>query len=50
MPSIEFEMPQLSGEKDPTTNSLLIHNPEKQLSPKAQAFLARPKKLYIKDL
>ena len=47
MPSIEFEIPRLSGEKDPTTNSLLIHNPEKQLSPKAQAFLARPKKLYI---
>jgi acyl-CoA reductase-like NAD-dependent aldehyde dehydrogenase len=27
--------------------NLLTHNPEKELSVKARAFLARPKKLYI---
>jgi len=47
MPSTQLEVTETSGEKDFPTNNILIHNPEKQLSPKAQAFLARPKKLYI---
>jgi delta 1-pyrroline-5-carboxylate dehydrogenase len=47
MPSTPLEVTERREEKDPPAKNLLIHNPEKQLSPRAQAFLARPKKLYI---
>jgi hypothetical protein len=47
MPSTQLEVTERREEKDPPAKNLLIHNPEKQLSPRAQAFLARPKKLYI---
>ena len=48
MPSTQVEVPEVSGEQDSPVDNPLIHNPEKQLSLEAQAFLARPKRLYIK--
>src|SRR5271165_2679623 len=47
MSSTQVEVPELSGEQDSLAENPLIHNPEKQLSSEARAFLARPKKLYI---
>jgi hypothetical protein len=46
MPSTQLEVTERREEKDPPAKNLLIHNPEKQLSPKAQAFLA-VRKSYI---
>jgi phenylacetaldehyde dehydrogenase len=47
MPSTQVEVPEVSGEQDSPADNPLIHNPETQLSLEAQAFLARPKRLYI---
>ena len=47
MSSTQVEVPDIAGEKVSSADNPLIHFPEKQLSSAAQAFLARPKKLYI---
>jgi hypothetical protein len=47
MPSTQVEVPEVSGEQDSLTDNPLIHDPEKQLSSEARAFLAHPKRLYI---
>jgi phenylacetaldehyde dehydrogenase len=47
MSSTQVEVPEISREQDSLAENALIHNPEKQLSSEARAFLARPKKLYV---
>jgi hypothetical protein len=47
MSSIQVKVPEESGQGNSLAGNPLIHNPKKQLSSEARAFLARPKKLYI---